>query len=238
MGLAASMVLLALVAYLSLDRPVTRVLVSGPLDGAEQAQIREAVLANLNGGLLSLDLRELEAGVMALDWPRAVAIRRIWPDGLRLEVEKPAVVAGWQDAYLASDGRIVQLPGERHDLPRFECRHAEPRRAMEIYQRLSEAAARDGLTLERLTENELGEWGILLRAAGGAGRVAVTLGAESMQARFERFLVVYRHHLAGRDAEIARVDARYDNGVAVSWRAPDADGALVAARGALPPEAI
>lgn len=232
------MVSLLAVIYLQLDRPVARVVVDGPLEPAEQAQIRAAVLATLEGGLLSANLQRLEAGIMALDWPRAVAIRRAWPDALHLEVEKPAVIAAWQEAYLASDGRIVRLPGGRSDLPRFDCQVATPRRAMEIYYRLNEAAAVDGLTIEHLMENELSEWKLSLRTLDGDGLLSVTLGARSMQERFERFLVVYRQRLSGRAAEVARVDARYDNGVAVSWLPGSTTVAMRAGHSDRAPESI
>lgn len=227
--LSAVLVGLATIIYWHLDRPVARVSVTGLLDDAEQEQIREAVRNHLTGGMLSTDLDELTEGILALSWPRGVSIRRSWPGTLRIDVEKPAVVAGWRDAYLASDGRVVRLPGLRVDLPRFECSLAEPRRAMEIFHRLSLAGARSGLKVDRLTENPLGEWGVLLTREDGSA-VSVVLGAQSVQERFERFLVVYRQHLAARVAEIAHIDARYDNGVAVSWVQGDAAQPLVAAR--------
>ncbi|MGE0625283.1 MAG: cell division protein FtsQ/DivIB [Pseudomonadales bacterium] len=233
----AVLVALATIIYWHLDRPVTRVSVAGQLDDAEQAQIREAVRAHLSGGMLSADLDGLTDGILALSWPRAVSIRRNWPGTLQIDVEKPAVVAGWRDAYLASDGRVVRLPGDQDDLPRFECSLAEPRRAMEVFHRLSRAGARDGLEVQRLTENPLGEWGVLLSRADGSA-VSVVLGAESIEERFERFLVVYRQHLAGRVEEISRIDARYDNGVAVSWIQEGAAQRLVAARQADSPGSI
>lgn len=220
----------ATILYRHLDRPVVRVSVAGQLDDAEREQIRSAVREHLSGGMLSADLDGLTQGILALSWPRGVSIRRSWPGTLRIDVEKPAVVAGWQDAYLASDGQVVRLPGGRADLPRFECSLAEPRRAMEIFHRLSRAGARDGLKVERLTENPLGEWGVELAGTDGSSAVTVVLGAESIQERFERFLVVYRQHLVARLGEIGHVDARYDNGVAVSWAPEDAQQRLVALR--------
>jgi cell division septal protein FtsQ len=167
---------LATIIYWHLDSPIVRVSVAGQLDEAEREQIRDAVRAHLQGGMLSADLDGLTRGILDLSWPRGVSIRRSWPGTLQIDVEKPAVIAGWRDAYLASDGRVVRMPGRQDDLPRFECSLAEPRRAMEI------------------------------------------------------FLVVYRQHLAARIAEIGHIDARYDNGVAVSWAPVDGGVRLVAAR--------
>ncbi|HEY5645272.1 MAG TPA: FtsQ-type POTRA domain-containing protein [Pseudomonadales bacterium] len=238
MALVAALLLAGLAAliYVHLDRPVLRVSVVGQLDDAEREQIRTTVRSQLRGGMLSADLDGLSSAILELSWPREVTVRRNWPETLQISVEKPAVVAAWRDAYLASDGQVVRLPGGRSNLPRFECSLAEPRQAMEIFHRLSRAGSRDGLRVERLTENPLGEWGATLTRTDAEGEVNVVLGAESVMERFDRFLVVYRQHLAGRLAEIARVDARYDNGVAVSWSKEDPEPTLVAARRTAPAE--
>jgi cell division protein FtsQ len=207
---------ISLVIYVQLDQPIRRVLVQGELDQAERIQIQSAVRRSLDGGLLSADLDALAEGILDLGWPRNVAIRREWPSGLDIQVEKPTVVARWQDAYLASDGSVIRLPTERRGLPRFDCSISEPRRAMEIYHRLSEIVAGAGLGIERLTENPFGEWDLTFTTPNGR-QLTVRLGSESTSERLERFVAVYRQHLAGRADEIEAVDARYDNGVAVSW---------------------
>jgi len=206
----------ALVVYVQLDQSVKRVQVLGQLDGAERGQVQVAVQRVLDGGLLSADLGALSQGILELGWPRNVAIRRDWPGGLIIEVEKPAVVARWQDAYLASDGRVIRLPTERRDLPRFDCSISEPRRAMEVYLRLNEIAAGAGLRIDALIENPFGEWQVAFRTPHELNLV-VRLGSQSAAERLERFTVVYRRHLVGRAEQIKVVDARYDNGVAVSW---------------------
>jgi cell division protein FtsQ len=235
---------LALVIYVQLDRPVTRVLVGGPLEDAERQEIRDVVSHTIDGGLLSADLAALRAAIMDLSWPRAVAVRRGWPASLLIDVDKPAVVARWQDAFLSSDGQIVRLPGDRADLPVFDCSLSEPRMAMEIFHSLSEACATHGLVVTRVEENELGEWVLTLVQQHSVGApsteaapstdtaeaLVVVLGADHVAERLDRFLLVYEKAIHARHAEVARVDARYDNGVAVSWRAGAAFVATAGAR--------
>lgn len=211
---------LALVVYVQLDQPVERVLVRGQLDDAERQQVRSAVQGSLDGGLLSSDLEALTEGILQLGWPRSVAIRRDWPGALVIEVEKPAVVARWQEAYLASDGGVIRLPTERGGLPRFDCAVSEPKRAMEVYHLLNEIASGAGLRISALEENLLGEWDLTFLTPNGRS-LRVRLGAESVDERLSRFAVVYRRQLAGRTAQIDSVDARYDNGVAVRWVADE-----------------
>ncbi|MEM8766935.1 MAG: FtsQ-type POTRA domain-containing protein [Pseudomonadota bacterium] len=220
------LLLVAGFVYLQLDQPVTRVNVTGQLLPEEREAIEAAVLEHLDGGILSADLDALQAGILGLAWPRAVAIRRAWPGTLNLEVEKPAVVARWQDAYLASDGRVVHLPVGASDLPRLDCEIAEPRDAMEMFHRLSEAAEAAGLFIEHLGENAFGEWEVLV-SNGAVEALPIRLGAESVDERLDRFLLVFQEHLSTRVTDIAAVDARYHNGIAVRWR--ESDASLLAA---------
>lgn len=216
-----ALVALGLVIYVQLDKPVARVIVSGPLGDAERAEVREVVGRTVEGGLLSADLESIRAAIMRLSWPRRVAIRRAWPASLEIRVEKPMVVARWQDAYMSSDGQIVRLPGGRTDLPVFDCRISEPRLAMEIFHRLSEASSAHGLAISAVEENALGEWTLTLNPSAESLEFDLALGATMLTERLERFLIVYDQTLAARSAEISRVDARYDNGVAVSWLTSD-----------------
>jgi cell division septal protein FtsQ len=91
---------------------------------------------------------------------------------------------------------------------------------MEMYHRLNEIATGSGLSIAALEENLFGEWDLIFRTPNGQS-LRVRLGAESVAERLSRFTVVYRQQLAGRAMEIAAVDARYDNGVAVSWVAEE-----------------
>jgi len=215
---------LGLLVYIGLDAPVSRVRVSGELDEAERLQIRKTIAQGVSGGLLSADLDALRGAILALGWPRSVTVRRVWPETLEVDVEKPAVIARWRDAYLASDGSVVQLPGAGGSLPSFDCVISSPRLAMEIFQRLSVAGGLHSLAIVRLTEDELGEWSVTFD-----GGLTVALGAEDLSARLDRFLTVYAQQLISRVDSIARVDARYDNGVAVGWRGESAEAPLLAA---------
>jgi cell division protein FtsQ len=220
------LVIAALLAWIELDVPISSVRVEGQLDTAERASIRHAVAAQLRsgstpgtrgvpGGILSTDLDALQQAIRDLSWPRHVAVRRLWPDGLVVSVDKEMVVAAWRDAYLNTEGKVVQWPVARADLPIFDCQVSHPRAAMEVYQRLNDATAPVGLRIERLAQNELGEWTVNFSTG-----IKLILGAERLTQRVARFLVVYERELAQKEDLVEQVDARYANGVAVRWRQP------------------
>lgn len=203
--------------WLQLDRPVRSVRVEGALTAAEQRAIREVVSDSLKPGILSLDLDDLGARIHDLSWPRTVEVRRTWPDALVIRVEKEAVVAAWGDGgYLNSAGAVVTLADGSDDVPTLATAMAPPRRAMEVYQMLASRLQPRGFRIARLEENELGEWLVTLERG-----VSIALGNESIGIRLNRFLTAWERGLSERGDEIARVDARYGNGVAVRAIEPE-----------------
>ncbi len=218
----AGVALAAWSAWQQLDRPVRSVRVEGTLSGAEQQAIRAVVSESLDQGVLSLDLEDLTGRIRMLSWPRSVAVRRIWPDGLVIRVEKESVVAAWGDGgYLNSAGRVVQLADGVSSVPTLATALSTPRRAMEVYQMLRSRLDAGGLSIVQLEENALGEW--LMTLDGGT---TVALGNESLGIRLDRVLQAYRRVLNMRREEVAHVDARYDNGVAVRWKETGTEYAL------------
>lgn len=206
-----------------LDRPVRAVRVEGPLSVAEQQAIRRVVSESLEPGILSLDLEDLGRRIRSLSWPRTVQVRRVWPDGLAIRVEKESVVAAWGDGgYLNSAGKVVKLAEGSEGVPTLSTSMAPPRRAMEVYQMLASRLQPRGFRIVRLEENELGEWLLTLERG-----VTVALGNEAVGPRLGRFVRAWERGLNARADEIAHVDTRYGNGVAVRWTgrpmSPDAE---------------
>jgi len=214
----------SIVLWLKLDRPVSTVRVLGQLSAEEQAQVRDALQPLLNGGLLTVDLTAVTSALAGLSWPRDVSVRRVWPGSLEVRLEKALVVAAWNEGYLTMGGDVVQLAAAEPGLVSFDCELTRPQAALELYQRLQREALPADLKIEHLRENALGEWTLTFD-----NTLVLTLGDTDLDERLERFIAVYRTELSDRLPEIERVDARYANGIAVSWRPEDA--ALVADAG-------
>ena len=238
--------------WLALDRQVRVVKVEGQLAESEAAQIRRRIGQVLEGRLLTMDVAQLRERVLELSWPGEVTVRKVWPDTIVVRVARRTVVARWADAgYLTPAGEVVSTPYGPTDVPEFDCALSAPREAMEIYRYLQGMAAHAGLLIEKMSENEIGEWqfavsqpsavrpaGLAYRApdsslpAPGTNeqvalpadhiRLVVMLGADSLRERMQRFLVAWSRLLEQRAASVDYVDLRYGNGIAVRWRAGDA----------------
>jgi len=210
-GVAGAFVALLFV----MNSPVQVVRVSGELSLPERDAVKVAVLQRLDGGLLGISLDDVVEGVLALSWPREVRVRRVWPGIVDVNVTKDTFVARWGGGgVLNSGGQVVDSAGPPDEsLPLIRCANANGARAMQIFQMLGQVLADTSLKVAEVEEDALGEWRVTF-----TNELTVSLGHEELLERVERFSHVYRKVIEERIAQVDHVDARYRNGVAVSWR--------------------
>lgn len=235
-GILAAIAVLALTIggtwlWLRLDQPVRVVRVEGTISQAEQDAIRAVLSDALTDGVLSIDLDELTARIFGLSWPREVRVRRLWPDGLLIQVKREPLVASWgDDAFLTSAGKVVRLPGHQEDaLPGLSASLSTPLQTMQTYLLLQEQLRTSELVVRSLAENSLGEWVVTLDNG-----ISVALGNRELSERLQRFLLLYHQVLADRIPEPAYVDTRYENGLAVRQGEPQPAPEPAAASGSEP----
>jgi len=200
---------------IAIDRPVQIVRVTGDLTTAERDAVKAAVSQRLEGGLLSVNLDDVVADVLALTWPRDVRARRVWPSIVEVFVAKDSIVARWGDGFaLNSVGDVIDAAGTPDAaLPLIRCVNANGARAMRIFQMLGQVLSDTPLKIAEVDEDALGEWRVRF-----TNDVTVSLGHEDLLERVERFSKVYRAVIEKRLDEVDHIDARYRNGIAISWR--------------------
>ncbi len=204
-------------AYLRLDAPVAEVLIAGDLNLNQQNAIGELLRPHVGTGILSLDLVAIHADLGELSWVRRAGVRRRWPDAVVVDVEPALPIARWgEDALLGQDGQIFgsrQMNAEATgDLPLLVGPNLQARNVLIYFQALSAIAREHGYSLAALTLDEFGGWQFELK-----GGPVVLLGAVDPVARARRVLALYRFQLVPEGAEIARIDGRYPDAVAVRY---------------------
>lgn len=243
-NLLVGIALVALVALgvfgwraVDVDWQVHVVRVEGQLQQAEKVEVQRRIEQVLQGGLLSLDVTRLREQVLALSWPDKVSVRKVWPHTIVVRVTPKRVVARWaDDGYLTSAGDILKTPNGPLDVPVFNCALSNSRKALEVYRGLQRIAEEQGLVIDGVIENEIGEWQLTVsRGPIGYARVGndapvpadarssltLMLGADHMRKRLERFLVAWSRRLSRHADNLDYADLRYGNGIAVRWRRPD-----------------
>lgn len=213
--LCGTTVLLSL-AWQHVDVPIEVVEVSGELTGAERARAVEVVAAFLPAGLVSLDARALRSRLAAESWIDAAAVRRRWPDGLEIRIAPEVAVARWQgDALLSSRGAVIE-PLEIigvDALPHLAGPPGSAPEVMRVFQLVSDVLRPLDVEIEALEQDDVGD--IRVRTRDG---VRVLLGADRHVARLRRLVAVIDSELRDQMQDVASLDARYDNGIAVAWR--------------------
>jgi len=210
----------------TLDRPISVVRVDGELTAAERARATELVSLFLPAGVLSLDTRALRDLLEQESWVDSVALWRSWPDAVRLEIRAEAAVARWRtDALLSARGRIIEPLEllELDTLPRLAGPDGSAERVMQTFQRIADVLRPHGLRIDTLGMDA--EGGIEVRLRQGP---LLVFGHRELASRLQRLDLVLRQQFPDGLAEVERIDARYDNGIAVAWHSADAGRALAA----------
>lgn len=196
--------------------PIRTVQIEGELRHLNRARLEQVAAPVVSGGFFSVDLRAVREALTGLPWVYRVGVRRQWPDRLVVVVEEQRPVAQWGESALVNPyGELFHPPREEfpQGLPVLRGPEGKARELLREYAALTERLAPLGLRVTMLEENERLAW--RLRLDNG---IEVALGREQRAARLERFVRVYAAALADRAAQIAAVDLRYTNGLAVAWR--------------------
>lgn len=198
--------------------PVSRVAFSGELRQVDREALVERVETALGDqGFFTVDLGELQQAVEALPWVDRARVRRRWPDELELVIQEQQPMARW------GDEELINRRGERFRVDQVEELTALPSlrgpegsmaEVMARYRELTERLGASALALVALELDQRGSW--TARLEGG---VRLDLGSEQIERRAERFLRVYHAELARHFEQVAYVDLRYANGLAVGWKA-------------------
>lgn len=217
MGIAfAALAVAGAAITVRLNEPVRTVAIVGDLNAEQRAQVSRAVSTFSSRGLVRLDEAGLERAVSSIDWTQTVRVRRVWPDRLEVSVQAEVPVARWGvDRLLSSQGKIITGDiGQAADLPRLDGPEGSAVLMIERFSLAREMAARLGLRIKKLVLDDVRGWSMVFDNG-----LELVLGRDDAIARMKRFQKLYEARLSMDAKRIARADARYPNGVAVTFRA-------------------
>ncbi len=207
--------------------PILHVTLEGPFSHVDKAALVKAVAPYAKGNFLRADVVKIREAGEALPWVYSIQVKRVWPDSLHLSVQEQVPVAKWnKDTLVNPQGDIFpvasrSLPDNLAELKGPETSHSlMTKRYLSMQKQLNDHA----LAIKKVMMDQRRAWTLVL-----ANDVRVVLGRADSEQRFKRFVELYQHSLKKYQPQIAEMDMRYPNGLAVTWKSgqqPDFNGTV------------
>jgi len=192
-----------------------KVVIEGQFQRADPAHLRAVVREELSGTFFTLRLAEARASLERVPWVKTAALRREWPDTLRIEIVEHQPLARWNDAALVDTDGEVFIADFAGALPQLEGPDGTAALVAARFRDYGAALASRALALAELSLSARGGW--RLRTTGAAP-LTIELGRTEPSEHLARFVAYYGRTVgalsrAGKRTDY--VDLRYGNGFAV-----------------------
>ncbi len=220
---------------------IKQIEVYGRLHQVDGMQVKQIVESALEGNYFSVSLQRLENKIKQIPWVFSVSLRRQWPSTIVVYVTEVQPISHWGDEqWLNVSGDLVaRQPGNHNEnLPLLSGADEQAEVVWEAFRHWSERFASSGISLEALRLDARGLWwlklslGALVLNGGQSAQVSRAQGEAIEQpfqvtmvvdkthsfSRVERFIEALNQKLIIQFPHMERIDLRYPNGFAISWR--------------------
>jgi cell division protein FtsQ len=221
----AAGILLAWAGTMALQRlpvfPLKQLVVATPLDQVSRAQIEYTARNALSGNFFTVNLDSAQTAFERMPWVRSASLRRLWPDGIELDLEEHRAAARWTPR--DGETRLVNSRGEvftaatAATLPAFAGPEGSALRVLQRYQEFNDSLATISRKPVAIHLSTREAWQIKLDDG-----VVLELGRDQpkhpLVVRLNRFTNHYAavsNSVKSRLQTIGVVDMRYPNGFAL-----------------------
>ena len=216
------MVLLALIVWgftiiTSPDHfPVEKIHIHADYRYVTQLSLENAILPYMDKSFFTLNAEKLRQNLLQLPWVDEVAIRKVWPDQLVIDIlPKQAIARIGQDKLLSNHGQVFQPPLTTFPTHLIQFNGPDPEIPLlwQQYQAMALLLKPLGLSINELDLNARQAW--QLRLNNG---ITVLLGRGDVMGRLARLVAVYPKIIKGHEQGITAIDLRYSSGLAVKYK--------------------
>jgi len=212
------------------NAPVTSVKVSGEMPYTQKAEIIASINHINLGNFFQVNVNDVQQSIATLPWVYSVAVRKQWPNELKIYVVDQTPVALWNGDFLLNQfGKAFQADIERlsQELPAFFGPEGSEKLALENFVNLNDLLDYKGLVIDELVLSERFSWQLMLNDG-----VMLNLGRENRVKRIQKFMDVYplikqysstinkkkNKSKKEENQAVDYIDLRYDTGLAVGWK--------------------
>jgi cell division protein FtsQ len=202
-------------SHLLQDVLIRQVQLQGDLRYLDADSLTRDLSIRFNGNYLDTTLGQVISEVESHPWIASASARRVWPDTLLIEITEQRPVAIYNDTqYLGLSGDLFEPPRSVDEpLPRLYGALSETMQVYSHYGVFSDRLSDFSTVVSVSRGHDMG-WEISLENG-----INVQLGRDDILGRLSRARDVLDRLDDHKLARLQEIDARYDNGVALAWRA-------------------
>ncbi len=181
--------------------------------------IRQAIVRQLRGNLMTLQLDSVQTTFSQAPWIRHVNVRRVWPNRLWVVLEEHQAVASLNEDHLVNqqgEAYMAVADGTSTELPSLIGDKQDARLMLMRYRELNTWLAPSKLTVTRLFLSERRAWTVVL-----SNNITLEIGRDDLKPNASKRVTQWAKTWATAQqatgaAGSLHIDLRYPNGYAVS----------------------
>lgn len=201
-----------------INQPIAKVTVLGEFGYIDQQVLQKRIEPFVSTGFLDVNLEQLRQRLETTPWISHVEIERVWPNQLKINLNGRQPIARWgAHGLLNNVGEpfLVKTVSNYKDLPLLAGPEDAHVKVMQQYQIISQLLRPMDFFIASLTLEDTGHWTVVTNTG-----LKLVLGNNDIVERLRRFNRAYDLSLKDKIDNIAYVDLRYNNAMAVAWKDP------------------
>ncbi len=193
--------------------PIRQLAIEGEFRHLIPLKLEESVAGVVQGGFFTVNVEAIQETLLLEPWVEQVAVKRVWPDAITVQVQEQTAAARWgEEGLLNAAGRFFAPAAQTipADLPILYGPPGSELLLMDYLHRLSAMLAGSDLEVAELKLNERRAWVVVLNNG-----LVIKLGRRKTSERLEYLARYVLAQFKQRLDEMAALDMRYTNGFAV-----------------------
>lgn len=181
-----------------------------------QLRLAKHLQDDLKGGYFTTELAAIRDKALSLSWVERVVVVRSWPDKIVIQVTPRHAIAKWGTGRFLSDDGVVFQPiqvGDVSHLPLLHGPTSQSRVMMTKYRDINQMFAPLGLRLKELYLTERMTW--FMQFDSG---LRLIVDQDQTMSKLQRLSDLSQSDLSLVWSQIAVIDLRYRNGMAIQWK--------------------
>ena len=196
--------------------PIQEIKVTGEFSQLASQDLQPIIAEGIDGNFFTVDVARMYQQVLSLPWVEKVWIHRIWPDTIKVNFQEQTPVAILKNKGLLNrNGEVFSQNYKTFEqtLPLFVVANNYIEDAVKEYEKKLTILNKSDLKPRVFYYDERKAQTIKL-----SNGIMLVLGRVDVAERLNKFVKTYKSHLQYDKRKIDKVDLRYTNGLAVSWK--------------------